>query len=68
MKIDDHGIIRDPSGAKVAVFKDPSLGQRFIERAGLLSADQAAELVSRPHTDGPVLLRRVIMWEVVDGH
>lgn len=68
MKIDEFGLVRDPSGTKVAVFKDPSLGQRLIDRAGLLSADEAADLVSQPCTDRPVELRRVTMWEVVSGH
>ena len=68
MTIDDHGIIRDPFGAKVAVFKDPSLGQRFIDRAGLLSADEAARIITNADNDHPVQLRRVLMWEVVDGH
>jgi hypothetical protein len=44
------------------------MGQRLIDRAGLLSADEAADLVSQPCTDRPVELRRVTMWEIVSGH
>lgn len=66
MKIDDHGIIRDPSGAKVAVFKDPSLGQRLIDRAGLLSEREAFDLaIDAVNTKGSIQMRRVTMWEIV---
>ncbi len=62
MNIDEFGIIRDNSGAKIAVFKDPELGRKIIDRAALLSADEAAELING---SDQVQLKRVTMWEVV---
>ena len=62
LTVDEYGVMRTAAGEKVAIFKSKEMASLAAERMGLLSSDEASDLIKFGHSK--ISMERVFYWKL----